>query len=68
MDGIAKPEPTLSGACCAGPDPYRPFGKFQVAGRISGTARPIDKRSPLVGNPIPSAVYGSTALWAREPV
>ena len=28
---------------------------------ISGTISPIDKRSSLMGNPIPSAVYGINA-------
>ena len=28
---------------------------------ISGTVSPIDKRSSLVDNPIPSAVYGTNA-------
>ena len=27
MDGFSKSEPALSGACSAGPDPYRPIGK-----------------------------------------
>ena len=45
MDGFAKSEPALNGACCAGPDPYRPIGKFQLIGRIysrtfSVTAQP----------------------------
>ena len=34
MDGLTKSEPALSRACCAGPDLYRPIGKFQVIGRI----------------------------------
>ena len=34
MDGLTKPEPPLSRACCVSPDLYRPIGKFQVVGRI----------------------------------
>ena len=38
----------------------RPWLRFWEA-YISGTVSPIDKRSSLVGNPIPSAVYGTNA-------
>ena len=34
MGGFRKPEPTLSGTCCAGLILYRPIGKFRVNGRI----------------------------------
>ena len=34
MDGMTESEPTLSSACCEGPGPYRPIGKFRVIGRI----------------------------------
>ena len=34
MGGFPGPVPTLSEACCAGPDIYRPIGKFRVDGRI----------------------------------
>ena len=34
MDGMTESVPTLSSACCAGPGPYRPIGKFRVIGRI----------------------------------
>ena len=27
MDGFSKSDSALSGACCEGPDPYRPIGK-----------------------------------------
>ena len=30
MDVMTESEPTLSSACCIGPDPYRPIGKFRV--------------------------------------
>ena len=38
----------------------RPWSRFWDA-YISGTVSPIDKRSSLVGSPIPSAVYGTNA-------
>ena len=38
----------------------RPWSRFWEA-YISGTVSPIDKRSSLVGNPIPSAVHGTNA-------
>ena len=38
----------------------RPWSRFWEA-YISGTVSPIDKRSSLVGNPIPPAVYGTNA-------
>ena len=38
----------------------RPWSRFWEA-YISGTVSPIDKRSSLVGSPIPSAVYGTNA-------
>ena len=38
----------------------RPWSRFWEA-HISGTVSPIDKRSSLVGNPIPSAVHGTNA-------
>ena len=44
----------------AGRPARRPWWRFWEA-YISGTVSPIDKRSSLVGNPIPSAVYGTTA-------
>ena len=34
MDGLTRSEPARSVACCAGPDLYRPIGKFRVHGRI----------------------------------
>ena len=34
MDGFAKSELSLRKACCTGPDPNRPIGKFQVDVRI----------------------------------
>ena len=30
MDGLTMAEHALSGACCVGPDPYHPIGKFQA--------------------------------------
>ena len=44
----------------AGPPARRPWSRFWEA-YISGTVSPIDKRSSLVGNPIPSAVHGTNA-------
>ena len=38
----------------------RPWSRFWEA-YISGTVSPIDKRSSLVGNPIPSAVHETNA-------
>ena len=38
----------------------RPWSRFWEA-YISGTVSPIDKRSSLVGSPIPSAVHGTNA-------
>ena len=38
----------------------RPWSRFWEA-YISGTESPIDKRSSLVGTPIPSTVYGANA-------
>ena len=38
----------------------RPWSRFSET-YISGTVSPIDKRSSLVGSPIPSAVYGTNA-------
>ena len=34
MDRLTEPEPTLSRACCAGPDSYRPMGQFRVSGEF----------------------------------
>ena len=44
----------------AGPPARRPWSRFWEA-YISGTVSPIDKRSSLVGDPIPSAVHGTNA-------
>ena len=35
MGGFPRSEPTLSGACCAGPDLYRQNGKFREDGTIT---------------------------------
>ena len=34
MEGLTRPEPTVSRACSAGPGPYLPIGIFRVVGRI----------------------------------
>ena len=34
MGGFPRSDPTLSEACCTGPNLYRPIGKFRVEGRI----------------------------------
>ena len=44
----------------SGPPADRPWSRFWEA-YISGTVSPIDKRSSMVGSPIPSAVYGTNA-------
>ena len=44
----------------SGPPARRPWSRFWEA-YISGAVGPIDKRSSLVGSPIPSAVYGTNA-------
>ena len=42
----------------------RPWSRFWEA-YISGTVSPIDKRSSLVGSPIPSSVHGTNAESCR---
>ena len=34
MGGFSRSKPTLSEACCTGPDLNRPIGKFRVDGEI----------------------------------
>ena len=46
---------------------HRPWLRFWQA-YISGTVSPIDKRSSLVGNPIPPAVYGTNAESCQSPL
>ena len=45
----------------------RPWSRFWEA-YISGTESPIDKRSSLVGTPIPSTVYGTNAESCQYPL
>ena len=45
----------------------RPWSRFWEA-YISGTDSPIDKRSSLVGTPIPSTVYGTNAESYKYPL
>ena len=51
MDGFAKGEPALSGACCAGSDSYHPIGRFQVTfARVNTVKSCIFNRAPNACN------------------
>ena len=54
MDGCAKSEPALGGACCTGPDHYRPIGKFQVGNRQN--TGPNVQRAPIAGHGLPRSL------------
>ena len=46
----------------------RPWSRFSETYYTSGTESPIDKRSSLVGTPIPSTVYGTNAESCQYPL
>ena len=51
----------------SGPPAGRPWSRFWEA-YISGTESPIDRRSSLVGTPVPSTVYGTNAESYKYPL
>ena len=50
------------------PEYERPAVVTLLRAYISGTESPIDKRSSLVGTPIPSTVYGTNAESRQYPL
>ena len=69
MGGFPRPVPTLSEACCAGSNLYRPIGKFRVDGRMFRVERLTCPSNPDTARPAPQLhlACNVTAATDRRP-